>query len=44
VLQLTPFTIAWTLAAVYGAVLLAVAVRIGIRLAKGRGDDRDAAD
>jgi len=41
VLHLTPFAIAWTLAAIYGAVLLAVAVTIGIKLVTRRADGRD---
>ena len=40
VFQLTPFVIAWTLAAVYGAVLLAVAVMIGIKLMRSRAAAR----
>jgi hypothetical protein len=40
----TPFVIAWMLAALYGAVLLAVAVRIGLRMTRGRSDDREPRD
>ena len=40
VFQPTPFAIAWTLAAVYGAVLLAVAVMIGIKLMRSRAAAR----
>jgi hypothetical protein len=37
-LHVTPFAMAWTLAATYGAVLLALTVRIGIRLVRSRPD------
>jgi hypothetical protein len=43
-LHVTPFTIAWTLAAIYAATLLAAAVRIGIRLARSRADRRNDQD
>ena len=40
VLQPTPFAVAWTLVAVYGAALLTAAVTIAIRLARRRCHDR----
>ncbi len=43
-LHLTPFAIAWTLAAIYGAVLLALAVGIGIKLVRSRADGRGRGD
>lgn len=36
VIPLTPFAVAWTFTAVYGAVLLAVAIRIGISVVRNR--------
>jgi hypothetical protein len=43
VLQPTPFAVAWTLVAVYDAALLAVAVRIGLRLVRTHSHDEDRA-
>jgi hypothetical protein len=40
----TPFTVAWTLVAAYGTILLAVAVRIGILLARARGRASNQSD
>ena len=44
VLHPTSFAVAWTLVAVYCAVLLAAAVSIAIRLARRHCHDRDPAD
>jgi hypothetical protein len=43
VFHTTSFAVAWSLVAVYCAVLLAVAVRIGLRLVRTRRHDEDRA-
>ncbi len=40
----TSFAVAWSLVAVYGAVLLGVAVRIGVSLVRTRCHDANRAD
>jgi hypothetical protein len=43
-MHLTPFAVAWTLAAIYCAVVLAAAGRIGMRVVRNRGTGRDQTD
>jgi len=43
-MHLTPFAVAWTLAAIYCAVLLAAAVRIGISFVRDRGAGSNQTD
>jgi hypothetical protein len=44
VLHATPFAVAWTLVAAYCGVLVAVAIRVAVRLARARSHDSEQAE